>query len=83
MVAEVVRVTLTEKPADGSTRWSSPDALQAVIHGAVANIWRDHGLQPWRVDTFKLSTDSRASKEKLGGDVVGLYLDPPGRGDRR
>ena len=77
MVAEVVRVTLTEKPADGSTQWSTRTLAKqmGISHGAVANIWRDHGLQPWRVDTFKLSTDSRF-EEKLV-DVVGLYLDPP------
>jgi hypothetical protein len=29
-VAEVVRVTLTEKPADGSTHWSRPDVRVSV-----------------------------------------------------
>jgi transposase len=79
MVAEVVRVTLTEKPADGSTHWSSRTlaARMGISHGAVANIWRDHGLQPWKVDPFKLSTDPQF-EEKLV-DVVGLYLDPPAR----
>ena len=59
MVVEVVRVTLTEKPADGSTHWSTRTLAKrmGISHGAVANIWRDHELQPWRVDTFKLSTD--------------------------
>jgi transposase len=76
MVAEVVRVTLTEKPADGSTHWSTRTlaARMGISHGAVAKIWRDHGLQPWRVDAFKLSNDPRF-EEKLV-DVVGLYLDP-------
>jgi Helix-turn-helix domain len=48
MVAEVVRVTLTEKPADGSTHWSSRTLAKqlGISHGAVANFWRDHGLQP-------------------------------------
>ena len=40
-------------------------------------VWRDHGLRPWRVDTFKLSNDPRF-EEKLV-DVVGLYLNPPER----
>ena len=43
----------------------------------VARIWQDHHLQPWKVDTFKISTDPRF-EEKLV-DVVGLYLDPPER----
>ena len=34
-----------------------------------------HGLQPYRVTTFKLSKDP-AFVEKLT-DVVGLYLNPP------
>ena len=41
----------------------------------VARIWRDHGLKPWKVETFKISNDPRF-EEKLV-DVVGLYLDPP------
>src|SRR2546423_7660009 len=79
MVAEVVRVTLTEKPADGSTHWSSRTLAKrmGISHGAVARIWKDHGLQPWKVDTFKISNDPRF-EEKLV-DVVGLYLDPPAK----
>jgi transposase len=79
MVAEVVRVTLTEKPADGSTHWSSRTLAKrmGISHGAVANIWRDHGLQPWKVDTFKLSTDPDFEAKLV--DVVGLYLDPPAK----
>lgn len=38
-------------------------------------MWRARGLQPHRVETFKLSTDPRF-EEKLV-DVVGLYLNPP------
>ena len=79
MVAEVVRVTLTQKPEDGSTHWTTRTLAKrmGISHGAVANIWRDHGLKPWRVDTFKVSNDPRF-EEKLV-DVVGLYLDPPAK----
>ena len=44
---------------------------------AVAKIWADHNLKPWKVDTFKVSNDPRF-EEKLV-DVVGLYLNPPAR----
>src|SRR3954447_21629357 len=79
MVAEVVRVTLTEKPVDGSTHWSTRTlaARMGISHGAVAKIWRDHGLQPWKVDAFKLSTDPLFEAKLV--DVVGLYLDPPAK----
>ena len=79
MVADVVRVTLTERPADGSTHWSTRTLARrmGISHGAVATIWRDHGLQPWKVDTFKLSTDPDFEAKLV--DVVGLYLDPPAR----
>jgi transposase len=79
MVEQVVRVTLTEKPGDGSTHWSTRSLGQrmGISHGAVANIWRDHGLQPWKVDTFKLSTDPDFEAKLV--DVVGLYLDPPAK----
>ena len=45
---------------------------------AVAKIWADHNLKPWKVETFKVSNDPRF-EEKLV-DVVGLYLIPPGAG---
>ena len=44
---------------------------------AVAKIWADHNLKPWKVETFKVSNDPRF-EEKLV-DVVGLYLNPPAR----
>ena len=53
----------------------------AARHGigkdTVARIWRDHNLQPWRVDRFKVSNDPRF--EEKGVDVVGLYSNPPER----
>jgi hypothetical protein len=44
---------------------------------AVARIWSDHSLKPWKVETFKISSDPRF-EEKLV-DVVGLYMNPPER----
>ena len=46
-----------------------------VSPATVQRIWSELGLQPHRVDTFKVSNDP-AVQEKLI-DVVGLYLDPP------
>jgi transposase len=78
-VAAVVHDTQHAKPEDGSTHWTT--RLMAKRHGigkdTVARIWRDNNLKPWKVDTFKLSTDPDF-EEKLV-DVVGLYMDPPER----
>ncbi len=56
-------------------------AVDGERHGigndTVARIWHDHELKPWRVATFKISTEPHF-EEKLV-DVVGLYLDPPER----
>jgi hypothetical protein len=41
----------------------------------VQRIWREHGLQPHRQETFKLSRDPRFVAKLL--DVVGVYLNPP------
>jgi len=41
----------------------------------VARCWRRFGLQPWRRETFKFSTDPEL--EAKVRDVIGLYLDPP------
>ena len=38
---------------------------------------RPASCKPWRVDTFKLSTDPRFEDKLV--DVVGFYLDPPER----
>ena len=78
-VAEVLRITRDERPADGSTHWSTRSLAARVGIGkdAVAKIWADHNLKPWKVTTFKISNDPRF-EEKLV-DVVGLYLNPPER----
>jgi transposase len=78
-VEEVVRLTHQERPADGSTHWSTRSMAAHVGIGkdAVARIWADHGLKPWKIETFKISNDPRF-EEKLV-DVVGLYRNPPSR----
>ena len=52
-------------------------AAQGLSHMTVHRIWKQHGLQPHRLETFKLSGD-RQFVEKLR-EVVGLYLNPPAR----
>src|SRR5271166_3409155 len=78
-VEEVLRLTHRERPADGSTHWSTRTLAARVGIGkdAVAKIWADHNLKPWKVETFKLSNDPQF-EEKLV-DVVGLYVNPPAR----
>jgi transposase len=78
-VEEVLRLTHKELPPDGSTHWSTRTMAARVGIGkdAVAKIWADHQLKPWKVATFKVSNDPRF-EEKLV-DVVGLYLNPPAR----
>ena len=48
---------------------------QGVSHAIVHRIWQAHGLQPHRVETFKLSRDPEFVKKLR--DVVGIYLNPP------
>jgi hypothetical protein len=59
IVADVVRVTLTETPPDTSTHWSTRTLAKHLGIGkdTVAEIWRDHQLKPWKVDAFKISND--------------------------
>ena len=47
-----------------------------VSHHYVAKLWRENGLKPHRMGTFKVSKDPEFA-EKVA-DIVGLYLDPPG-----
>ncbi len=77
MVAGVVRLTQHELPADGSTDWTTRSLARRVGIGkeSVRQIWKDHDLKLWKVETFKISNDL-AFEETLV-DVVGLYLTPP------
>jgi transposase len=75
---EVVLATLEPPPARlGVTHWSSRllAAELGLSHVWVSKIWKRWGLQPWRRETFKFSTDPEL--EAKIRDVVGLYLDPP------
>ncbi len=78
-VEAIVDATLHSCPEDGSTHWTTRLLAKrfGVGKDTVARVWRDHGLRPWRIETFKISNDPRF-EEKLV-DVVGLYLDPPKR----
>ncbi len=77
-VQEVIELTLQSHP-EGATHWSTRTLAKktGLSHVAVQRIWKHHGLQPHRVETFKISTDKRFV-EKLR-DIVGLYLNPPER----
>jgi hypothetical protein len=75
-------VTHSAHPADVSTHWSTRTLAARVGIGkdAVAKIWADHNLKPWKIDTFTVSNESRF--EKLL-DAVGVYLNAsPGRTSR-
>ena len=75
-VNAVVERTLRTTPR-GTTHWSTRTmaAELGLSHVTVHRIWKRHGLQPHRVEPFKLSRDPHFV-EKLH-DVAGLYLHPP------
>ena len=75
-VKKIVEATTQTRPR-AATHWSTRTmaTAQGVSHATVQRIWDAHGLQPHRVETFKLSRDKRFV-EKLT-DVVGVYLNPP------
>jgi len=75
---KLVAVTLKPPPKKyGVTHWSSRLLGQhlGISNGTVARAWRDYGVAPWRVETFKFSTDPELVAKVT--DVVGLYLAPP------
>src|SRR4051794_3863948 len=75
---EIVARTLEAPPEHlGGTHWSSRllAAELGVSNYTVATVWQRWGLQPWRAETFKFSTDPEL--EAKIRDVVGLYLHPP------
>jgi transposase len=77
-IAATIRKTLETLPK-GATHWSLRRMAREIHHApsTVHRIWRAFGLQPHRVETFKLSSDP-LFVEKVR-DIVGLYLSPPDR----
>ena len=77
-VEEVVTKTLESMPDQG-THWSTRLMAQesGLSQNTIVRIWHTFGLQPHRVEHFKLSTDPQFV-EKVR-DIVGLYLNPPER----
>jgi transposase len=76
--AEIVARTLDPPPERlGVTHWSTRllAAELGIGDATIARCWRRFGLQPWRRETFKFSTDPEL--EAKVRDVIGLYLDPP------
>ncbi len=74
----IVLATLEEPPEHlGVTHWSSRLLARklGISNVAVANVWRKWGLQPWRSQTFKFSTDPELDAKVC--DIVALYLNPP------
>ena len=75
-IERLIATTLNQLPR-GATHWST--RLMAgklgLSQSTVGRVWRAFGLQPHRVESFKLSTDPLFI-EKVR-DIVGLYLDPP------
>lgn len=72
----IIEVTTREKP-EGETHWSTRTlaAKLGTNHKFVSRVWRDNGLKPHLIKSFKVSNDPNF-EEKLT-DVVALYLNPP------
>ena len=75
-VESVIVQTLESRPL-GATHWSTRSMARhsGISTSSVGRIWRAFGLQPHRLETFKLSTDPLFVAKVR--DVVGLYLNPP------
>ena len=74
----IVLATLEPPPRRlGVAHWSSRllAAELGISKVKVADVWRERGLQPWRTESFKFSTDPQL--EAKVRDVTGLYLNPP------
>src|SRR5918994_473668 len=74
----VIAATLRPPPKRyGVTHWSSRLLARHLRIGdaTVARAWREYGIQPWRVEAFKFSTDPELVAKVTDG--VGPYLAPP------
>ena len=75
-IERLIVTTLNERPRE-ATHWSTRllATKLGVSQSTVSRAWRAFGLQPHRVETFKLSTDPLFIDKVR--DIVGLYLNPP------
>jgi transposase len=75
-VRSIIERTTQTTPPD-ATHWSTNTMARAegVSASTVGRVWREHGIKPHRVKSFKLSNDKHFA-EKLD-DIVGLYPSPP------
>jgi hypothetical protein len=76
LAQRIVEATLGRKPA-GQSQWSTRTMAKAqgVDASTVCRIWQEHGLQPHRQESFKLSRDRQFVPKLL--DMVGVYLNLP------
>jgi putative transposase len=74
--AAIVEATIKTTPKD-ATHWSvrAMAASQKVSPATVLRIWKQHKLQPHRVESFKFSNDPDFAPKVR--DIVGLYMNPP------
>jgi transposase len=74
--AQIIAMT-TQGTPEGATHWSVRTMAAAVdvSRSTVQRVWRDNGLKPHLIKTFKVSNDPRFAEKLV--DVVGLYLNPP------
>jgi transposase len=76
--AAIIAATLEPPPKRlAVTHWSTRLLARElrIGHATIARAWRRYGVQPWRSETFKFSTDPEL--EAKVRDIVGLYLSPP------
>lgn len=75
---DIVTTTLMPPPKKcGVTHWSTRllGKRLGVGNATLARAWREYGAQPWKTETFKLSTDP--DLEAKVTNVIGLFLAPP------
>jgi transposase len=73
----IIEATTQTRPSDGSTHWSTRTLAKqlGISRSRVQRVWKNAGLQPHRVRTFKVSNDPQFTEKLV--DVVGLYTNPP------
>lgn len=83
--SRILAVSRTSPPeSTGLSHWSSRELATylkrhegiEVSHVFVADLWREHGLKPHRLDTFKLSKDPRFAEKVAEVWCAGVGSDP-------
>lgn len=77
----IIATTLMRPPEKyGVTHWSSRllGKNLDIPYGVISKVWRENGIQPWRAETLKFSTDPELPAWLSSSAELHIHVEPAG-----